>query len=191
MNLLAVLALAVGLAMDAFAVSIAVSVALSGAVQEGVSRRQAFRLSFHFGLFQALMPVLGWFAGRGVENLIRDWDHWVAFGLLVLIGGKAIREALQGEEDGVAGDPTRGWSLVVLSVATSIDALAVGLSLGVMGVVVWFPAAVIGVVTGGLSLLGVLLGRRLGARFGRRMSVVGGLVLVAIGIKILAEHLAA
>lgn len=184
MTLPEILALAVGLAMDAFAVAIGVSVFL-----QRVSARQAFRLAFHFGLFQALMPILGWLAGTTVEDHIQAWDHWLAFGLLAFVGGKAIWSALRGDDDALTADPTRGWSLVVLSVATSIDAAAVGLSLGVVGVAVWFPALVIGVVTGAITAAGVALGARLGARFGARMAVVGGLVLLGIGFRILVEHL--
>jgi putative Mn2+ efflux pump MntP len=179
-----ILAVAVGLAMDAFAVSLAASVKL-----QPVSRRQIFRFAWHFGLFQALMPVLGWLAGRSILDVVGAFDHWIAFGLLGFIGGRAIVSALRGEESDDVSDPTRGLSLVMYSVATSIDALAVGLSLGVMGVAIWVPAAVIGVVTAVLTTIGMLVGSRLGARFGRRVEVVGGLVLIGIGVKILVEHL--
>ena len=182
-----ILGIAVGLAMDALAVSIAGSIAL-----KCVSGRQVFRFAFHFGLFQAMMPVFGWLAGRSVAGLIQAWDHWVAFALLLVIGGKAVIEALKGG-DGLDAqrDPTRGVSLVMLSVATSIDALAVGLSFAMLGVSVWYPALVIGVVTAGLSAAGMLLGCRLGSRFGRSAGLIGGLVLVGIGVKILIEHLTA
>ena len=170
--------------MDAAAVSIATSVALAR-----VHWRQVFRFAFHFGLFQMLMPVAGWLLGMGFERLIASWDHWVAFILLAAIGGKAVWQAQQEEKEGaVQRDPTRGWSLVGLSVATSIDALAVGLSLGVLRVSIWYPAAVIGVITALFSALGMLLGSRLGVRFGARLAVIGGLVLIAIGLKILADH---
>lgn len=184
MPLLSVLLIALGLAMDAFAVSLAASVRL-----RRVSGRQLFRFGFHFGLFQALMPVIGWFAGRVARPLIEAWDHWVAFGLLVLIGGKALWEALReeelAEEVAMPRDPTRGWSLVLFSVATSIDALAVGVSLAMLGEAIWRPALVIGLITGGLTVLGMLIGSRLGRRFGRWIEVVGGLVLIGIGVKIL------
>lgn len=182
-----ILGIAAGLAMDALAVSIAGSIAL-----KRVSGRQVFRFAFHFGLFQAMMPILGWLAGRSVAGLIQSWDHWVAFALLLLIGGKAVIEAIRGG-DGLenGGDPTRGASLVMLSVATSIDALAVGLSFAMLGVSVWYPALVIGVVTAGLSALGMLIGSHLGSRFGRSAGFIGGLVLIGIGVKILVEHLAA
>ncbi len=171
--------------MDAFAVAIATGIALGE-----VSGRQLFRLSWHFGLFQFLMPVVGWMAGVTLAARLSAWDHWLAFGLLLFIGGKMIRSGIRGA-DAEAGnrDPTRGVSLVLLSVATSVDALAVGLSLGVLGVRIWYPAAVIGVVTCGLTAAGMRLGRVLGRAVGNRMEVAGGLVLVGIGVKILAEHL--
>jgi manganese efflux pump family protein len=171
--------------MDAFAVSIGVGLTL-----RQVSARQTFRMAFHFGLFQAFMPVIGWLAGLTVQEWIAPVDHWIAFGLLALIGGKMIYEALHDSEEDRAGtDPTKGASLVVLSVATSIDALAVGLSLALIDVQIWYPAVVIGLVAGTLSAIGIRLGGRFGALFGRRMEVIGGVVLIAIGVNILVEHL--
>jgi putative Mn2+ efflux pump MntP len=184
---LTLLGIAVGLAMDAFAVALGVGLTLAT-----VTRRQAFRLAWHFGLFQFLMPVLGWLAGRTVERQIAAVDHWIAFALLAGIGGKMLYESgRDGAEARAAGDPTRGWSLLVLSVATSVDALAVGLSLGLLRVRIWYPAAVIGVVAALLTAAGLRLGKRLGAIFGRRMEALGGVVLLAIGVKILLEHLRA
>jgi putative Mn2+ efflux pump MntP len=156
-----------------------------------VSGRQTFRLAFHFGLFQFLMPVIGYLAGMSVVGYIKGYDRWLAFVLLGYIGGKMVCEGIRGErEEGNDGkDPTRGMSLVVLSVATSIDALAVGISLGVLhneGIV--YPGIVIGIVACTFTAAGLHLGKRLGAAFGKRMEVVGGLVLVAIGVKILFDH---
>ena len=186
MGQLTILAIAVGLAMDAFSVAVATSVTL-----KRLTPRHVFRFAFHFGLFQAGMPVLGWLAGRTVVQWVVAWDHWLAFGLLSLVGGKAIYDGLHDDpaEEEKPSDPTRGLSLIVLSVATSIDAFAVGLSLAWLGTAIWSTVAIIGVVTAALTTLGMYLGRALGARFGRRMSIVGGLVLVAIGLKILADHL--
>jgi len=185
MDMLTLLGIAVGLAMDALAVAIA-----TGIVLGNVSGRQTFRLSFHFGLFQFLMPVIGWLAGLSVERYLSGYDHWLAFGLLAFIGGKMIYESFRGnEEEKAASDPTRGISLVVLSVATSVDALAVGLSLGVLRVRIWYPAVVIGLVAATLTAAGLHLGAPLGQRFGRKMEIAGGLVLVGIGCKILAEHI--
>jgi putative Mn2+ efflux pump MntP len=179
------LGIAIGLAMDAFATAIAVSVALGR-----VNGRQVFRLAWHFGLFQALMPVIGWFGGVWVEDWIKAWDHWLALGLLGFVGGRMIISAIRGREDGAAElDPTRGMSLVILSVATSIDALAVGLGFAALGVRIWIPSAVIGVTAGALTLVGVAIGSRLGKRFGRWTEAAGGVLLVAIGIRILVIHL--
>jgi len=185
MSTATLLLIAVGLAMDALAVALAAKVTL-----RTVSPRQVFRLAFHFGLFQAGMPVLGWLAGRGVSGLIQTWDHWVAFALLSAIGGKAIYTAARGGPEAQArADPTRGLRLVVLSLATSIDALAVGLTFAFLQVRIWQPAVVIGLITAALTTIGMLTGSRLGTRFGRSMEFVGGSVLICVGAKILVQHL--
>jgi putative Mn2+ efflux pump MntP len=183
---LSLVALACALAMDAFAVAI-----VTGLTLDPLRPRQVLRLSFHFGLFQALMPVLGWLAGIAVHSYIEAFDHWVAFGLLAFVGGKMLWESRQHEDERpTRGDPTAGWSLVVLSVATSVDALAVGLSLAMIGSQILQPALVIGIVAFGLTAAGMLLGRRAGAVWGRRVEVLGGVVLIGIGVRILVEHLA-
>ena len=177
------LGIAVALAMDAFAVALAAGLALSP-----LTGRHLFRLGFHFGLFQAMMPVLGWLAGLSVQSYISAYDHWIAFGLLAFVGTKMIREAFGDEQEKAAKDPTRGWSLVMLSVATSIDALAVGLSLAMLRVDIWMPALVIGLVAVVFTVCGMLLGKKAGTLWGRRVEVLGGAVLLLIGFKILAEH---
>lgn len=179
-----ILGIAVGLAMDAFAVAIASSVTMGE-----VSRRQVFRLSFHFGLFQAMMPMLGWLAGLTLQRVMVNWNHWLAFGLLAFVGGRAIAAALRDDEENIKSDPTRGASLVMLSVATSIDALAVGVSFAMLRVHIWYPSAVIGLVAASMTIVGMRIGSRLGSRFGQRMEIIGGLVLIAIGIKILSDHI--
>jgi len=184
MSGLTILGLAVGLAMDALAVALA-----TGLVLGRPSPRHVLRLAFAFGLFQFVMPVVGWLAGRSVEAYIRDVDHWVAFSLLGFVGGKMLWEARQNETDAAAGDPTRGWMLLVLSLATSIDALAVGLSMAFLEVSVWMPSLVIGLVAFAFTATGVLAGARVGRTLGRWPEVVGGLVLLGIGVKILIEHL--
>ena len=183
MSLIEVLLVAVGLAMDAFAVSLGI-----GATPYATGRRPLFRLSFHFGLFQALMLVLGWVAGSSIAQLISAVDHWIALGLLAFVGVRMIRSGLNPNGASHASDPSRGSLLVMLAVATSIDAFAVGLSLAMLRVNIFYPAAVIGVITGGLSLVGLLAGHRLGKMFGKRMEILGGLILIAIGIKILVGH---
>lgn len=186
MGLLETLLIAFGLATDAFAVSI-----VAGLVISPLTPRHVFRASFHFGLFQFLMPVIGWAAGVTVASYISAWDHWVAFALLAFIGGKMLWEARCHEEHKACKDPTRGWSLVTLSVATSIDALAVGLSIAFLDVSIWQPAAIIGVVCAALSALGITFGSRIGRRWGRWAEVAGGLVLLGIGARILVSHLVA
>jgi manganese efflux pump family protein len=185
LDFLAVLGIAVALAMDAFAVAIG-----TGMVLGRPSGHQTFRLSFHFGLFQFLMPIVGWLAGQTVAEAIEGVDHWIAFGLLAAVGGHMIKEGLGPPEEARRdADPTRGLSLVVLSVATSIDALAVGLSMALLGVSIWYPSVVIGLVAAAFTLAGLRLGRLLGQRFGHGMALLGGVILVAIGLKILLEHL--
>lgn len=185
MEILTLLGISIALAVDAFAVALT-----AGAVLDPLAERRWFRLGLHFGLFQALMPVLGWLAGLSVHQWISAYDHWIAFGLLGFVGGKMILEALRGEEEkAFVRDPTRGGTLVMLSVATSIDALAVGFSLAMLGVSIWIPALVIGVVAAVLTVAGMLLGRKIGALWGQRVEVAGGIVLCVIGTKILFEHL--
>jgi putative Mn2+ efflux pump MntP len=135
-----------------------------------------------------MMPVIGWLLGSRIAPLIASVDHWIAFGLLAFVGGRMIRSGVGPGEKSYSRDPSRGLTLVMLATATSIDALAIGLSLAMLRVRIWYPSAVIGVVTGGLSLLGLRLGMRLGARFGKGMQVVGGAVLSLIGLRILFSH---
>jgi putative Mn2+ efflux pump MntP len=184
MDFLAILLIAVALAMDAFAVSVAAGVTL-----KNLSFRPTFRLSFHFGLFQFLMPIVGWLAGRSVADYIAAYDHWIAFGLLAAIGGRMIRSAWQGGEKVYTTDPTRGITLAVLSVAVSIDALAVGLSLALLHIAILYPSVIFGVVTAALSVVGALLGCRLGRIGGRQVEFLGGVILIAIGFRILMTHL--
>jgi manganese efflux pump family protein len=178
------LLIAVALSLDALAVSIVA--ACSGRAS---SPRAGFRLAFHFGLFQALMPVLGWLAGWRLAAAIEAVDHWVAAGLLAIVAVRMIRSGLGAAAAPLAEDPSRGLALIALSTAVSVDALAVGLSLAMLHVAVWVPAAVIGLVTGAISFAGVRLGRRLSTRFGRGAEVVGGIVLILIAIRILMQHL--
>jgi putative Mn2+ efflux pump MntP len=179
-------AIAVALAMDAFAVAV-----VTGLTVKPLTKRHVFRLSFHFGLFQFLMPIIGWAAGNAIQKRIVEFDHWVAFGLLSFIGGKMFWSALGGErpERKSANDPTSGWQLVLLSIATSIDALAVGLSLGLIGSAILKPALIIGFVAAGFTIVGMALGRRIGSVWGKRVEIAGGLILIAIGVKIVVDHL--
>ncbi len=187
MDLTTTFGIALSLAMDAFAVAIS-----TGLVLREVTGRQTARLAFHFGFFQALMPVIGWVIGRSVAASFDSYGPWVAFSLLAFIGGKMVLDGWRGRggdsERAERGDPTKRYSLIFLSVATSIDALAVGVSLALIDVSVWFPALVIGLVTAALTTLGMRLGRRLGARLGPVAEILGGLVLIGIGLRILLER---
>ncbi len=187
MSLIAIFAVAFALAMDAFAVAI-----VAGTRFERLSFRPVFRLSFHFGLWQALMTLIGWAAGRQIDQLIRDYDHWVAFGLLLIVGGRMIYESVtRTERNGPRKDLTRKWTMVMLSVATSIDALAVGLSMALLQVNIWRAALIIGLVASGMTIIGMAFGKEAGSRFGRWMEIAGGLGLIGIGVNILYEHLTA
>jgi putative Mn2+ efflux pump MntP len=186
MNILVLLGIALALAMDAFAVSTGLGLSL-----HPVTSAQTYRLAFHFGLFQFLMPVAGWKAGGSLIKIIGPYDHWVAFGLLLAVGGKMMIESLrrEGDERLEKPDPTRGVPLLILSVATSLDALAVGLSLAALGTAIFYPAAVIGLVAFAATIVGMRLGPVLGKIIGRRAELLGGLVLILIGIRILVDHL--
>lgn len=186
MAILNIFAIALALAMDAFAVSVAAGMSL-----QTVSFRQTFRLSWHFGLFQALMPIIGWSAGYMVRSLIEQYDHWVAFGLLAFVGGHMIKEALHSDtEEKPKKDPTKGLRLMMLSVAVSIDALAVGLSLAMLEIEFWTPALIIGLVAMLSTILGLHLNKVL-SRFPfvcMYAELIGGVALILIGVNILREH---
>ena len=185
MNLYVLILIALGLSLDAFAVAVAGSVYL-----KKVTARHIFRIAFHFGLFQALMPIIGWFAGKTTHALIAAWDHWAAFFLLTVIGGRIIYDALCGSEEKKWNkDPTRGMTLVMLSVATSIDALAVGLSLAMLEVSIWYPAAIIGVITSAVCVLGMIIGDIISSRLQKGMELSGGVILLIIGFEILIRDL--
>ena len=185
MNIFVIVLIGIGLAMDSFAVAIGTSIAL-----KTVSFRQIFRMAFHFALFHIFMPILGWYAGTTIHRWISIWDHWLAFVLLVFIGGRAIYNAFQGKDEACREfDPTRGMSLVILALATSIDAFGVGMSFAMLNMKILFPALVIGSVIAVFTVTGMLLGSKLGNVFGKRVEILGGLILIAIGLKILIEHL--
>lgn len=185
MDFVSVLLIALGLAMDAFAVALGV-----GTTRQDIWFRPGFRLSFHFGLFQFMMPILGWLGGATVARFIAGWDHWIAFVLLVYVGGKMVNESFEEGEAHNGSDPTRRWTLVMLSLATSIDALAVGLSLAMIKVDILYPSLVIGIVAALMTALGLALGKRLGVQLGKRMELVGGLILIGIGLRVVLSHLA-
>lgn len=182
MTWIEVFLIAVALSFDAFAVSLA---AAATGYAEGA--RAAFRLSFHFGLFQAGMPVVGWFGGTILQPIIAPFDHWVAFGLLAWVAFRMLRPKDVASAENQP-DPSRGRTLVLLAVATSIDALAIGLSLALLHLSIWGPSVTIGLVTASASLMAIQIGRGLHLRFGRRAEILGGLILVGIALRIVIEH---
>jgi putative Mn2+ efflux pump MntP len=179
-----VMLIAVGLAMDSFAVSIT-----NGIAMKNTGINYALRIAMFFGLFQAGMPIIGWLAGLGVIEFISGFDHWAAFSLLCMIGGRMIYESTKIEPKKTEAKIQSISVLLMLSIATSIDALAVGLSFAFLEVAIVIPIIVIGTITFLLSFVGVFVGNRFGGFLGKRIETVSGLVLIGIGIKILAEHL--
>lgn len=193
MALWTVLLIGIGVSADAFAVSLA-----RGLKIRQLHISQALIIGGTFGLFQAVMPVIGWLLGTAFSGLIQAFDHWVAFGLLALVGLKMLWEAIYSHEEAADGEPVpegkdgiSPHELLVLAVATSIDALAVGLSLALLDVNIWMTAAVIGVITFVLSTAAVFIGHRVGVRYQRPAEIIGGVILIGIGVSILIEHLSA
>jgi putative Mn2+ efflux pump MntP len=185
MSTLEIIALALSLSLDCFAVSLALSA--SGHLND---RRAAFRISFHFGLFQALMPIAGWAVGARFQPYVESVDHWIAFGLLTFVALRMLKASRESPKEGPSGDPSRGWSLVTLSTATSIDALAVGLGLAALGIEVWYPSVIIGCITLVVSVVAIIGGRRAERSLGSYAQVVGAVVLLGIALKVLVAHLA-
>ena len=184
MEFLSVFLIALGLSADCFAVSLSASI-----TNRNLSRLQALRVSAFFGFFQSLMPLLGWLAGRTIVDLIANYDHWVAFGLLAFVGGKMLWESFHHEDSEKQVDISRGWMLFTLSIATSLDALAVGLAFAFEQVNIWQAISVIGIVAFLVAGIGFLIGRKVGQIFGKRAELIGGLILIGIGIQILLSHL--
>lgn len=182
------LLLGVGLAMDAFAVSIC-----KGLAMRKVNKKQAVIIALFFGGFQAIMPVIGWLLCKGFQTYIEAFDHWIAFALLAFIGVKMIIETLREKEDDVVIEemdpPLDMKEMLMLAIATSIDALAVGISLAALDRPVVESAAIIGVVTFVISIIGVYIGNFFGNRYKKRAELTGGIILVLIGVKILCEHM--
>jgi len=174
-----------GLAMDAFSVALSTGFCLNE-----IRKGHYLRLSLSFGFFQFMMPLLGYIAGKKIEPVIRDYDHWAAFILLSIVGIKMIHEYFEKQKNECEQvDPTCGKRLLILSVATSIDALAVGITFGVMGKAIFVPSVIIGIICALFTAAGVYLGKRFGSIIGKKAEIIGGLFLIAIGVKILLEHL--
>ncbi len=184
MRLIEIIIIGFGLSMDAFAVSIS-----SGFAIKNLKIKHACAIAFIFAFFQALMPAVGWLAGTTLKSYITTVDHWIAFGLLGFIGSKMIYESYMIDEAEKENNPLRLLVLLTLAVATSIDALAVGVTFAFLQITILKPALIIGVITFVVCFLGVYLGRRFGALFEKKMEFLGGCILIAIGVKILIEHL--
>jgi putative Mn2+ efflux pump MntP len=179
LNIFEIGLIAVALGCDAFAVGLGVGTTCC-------APRQIFRLSFHFGLFQFMMPLIGWLSGRYILVWAETWGSWIAFGLLLFIGARMVREGISpAEEKTECPDPTKGFSLVMLSVATSIDALGVGFSLGVLRQGLFMVALWIGITAGAMTWSAMKIGNRLSQKFAHRMEIIGGLILVVIAFKLL------
>ena len=185
MSLAELFLIAVGLSMDAFAVSVC-----KGLSMPKLNKKHAVIIGLYFGGFQALMPLIGYFLGTLFLDAISAIDHWIAFGLLVLIGVNMLREAMGSEEEEAADADLSVKTMFLLAVATSIDALAVGISLAMAGVgSIWLAVLLIGVTTFVLSAIGVRVGNVFGSRYEKRAEIVGGVILMLLGVKILLEHL--
>ncbi len=184
-DFLSLVLIAIGLSADCFAVALSASV-----TAKNPSRLQVLRMAAMFGLFQALMPVLGWLAGQTMVKFIAAYDHFVAFALLAIVGGRMIWESFHHKKQHEKpADVTRGWMLLTLAVATSIDALAVGLSLAFIEVNIAVAAITIGVVAFIATIIGFLLGKKAGDLMGRWAETIGGIILIGIGLRILITHL--
>ena len=182
MTIIAVIFIALGLAMDAFAVSIS-----SGAVIKKMHIKHALLIAGFFGFFQAIMPILGWFLANFAGHFLENFGHWIAFGLLILIGAKMIYESFQ-ISDERDSNPLNIYVLFVMAIATSIDAFAVGITLSVMNVKLLLPVLVIAVITFVFSFLGAYIGKLFGHIFESKVEVFGGVILILIGIKVLVTH---
>ena len=184
MELLTIALISIGLAMDAFAVSIGV-----GTAGQIGSLRGKIRLATHFGIFQAGMTALGWLAGETIVQYVKEFDHWIAFALLGYVGINLILSGLHENGKAFEQDPSTGHVLVVLSFATSIDAFAVGLSIAFLNVPVLLSVVMIGLVALILSAVGLFAGLYLGKTFGKKMEILGGLVLLGIGVRVVITHI--
>ena len=184
MEFLTVFIIAVGLGVDAFSVAIGI-----GAANIKKSWPPVLRLASAFGIFQFVMPIIGWLAGLTIVDFIAGYDHWIAFALLAYVGGKMIWEGSGKESNEEKDDQTRGLPLLLLSIATSIDALAVGFSFSLLKTPIILPAIIIGVVCFAMTVTGMFFGKVLAKLFGKRIEIFGGVVLIAIGVKILVDHL--
>lgn len=184
MELIPLFLIAIGLSFDTFAVSVSTGLCLPN-----LRFVQAIKIALTLGFFQALMPFIGWALGKQISDYISDYDHWVAFGLLLALGTKMIFESFKNDTPEKCLNPLKPLVLIWLAIATSIDALVVGLSFAFLNMNIYSSVIIIGFVTYMVAMLGMLFGKKLGNRLGKRMEIIGGLILIGIGTKILMEHL--
>jgi putative Mn2+ efflux pump MntP len=184
MELLTIFLIALGLSADSFAVSIT-----SGLVLNRIDFKNAAKIAFSLGFFQALMPTIGWLIGTRIQSYIESFDHWIAFGLLSVIGIKMILESLKKDEEDKNFNPLNIKILLMMSLATSIDALVAGISFAFIEYNWFISGFIIGAITFIISMLGILFGKKMGNRFGNKMEILGGIILIFIGVRILFQHL--
>jgi manganese efflux pump family protein len=184
MEFLTVLLIAISLSFDTFAVSVS-----SGLVLRQIDFWKATRIALTLAVFQALMPLIGWIAGTGIKDMAENFDHWIAFGILTLLGGKMIWESFKSDPEERSFNPLDPKVMVGMAIATSIDALVVGFSFALLNYHILFSIGLIGLVTYVVAMLGMLFGKKVGARNGRRMEILGGIMLFLIGLKILLQHI--
>jgi putative Mn2+ efflux pump MntP len=183
MGILALILIGIGLSFDTFAVSVS-----CGIVESKLHFWQASRIAVCFALFQAIMPIIGWLLGLSIKSYIIQFDHWIAFGLLAFVGGKMIIESFKNPEE-KNFNPRKIKTVIILSFATTIDAFAVGISLAFLKVNMPLATFIIGSITFIIAMLGLLFGKKMGERSGKKMEILGGIILIALGVKILIEHL--
>lgn len=184
MDLLTVIILAIGLSMDSFAVSVG-----CGLAEQKISFRHAAKISFSLAFFQGILPIVGWYMGTGIKGYVEDIDHWIAFFLLAFLGGKMIRDSFKTVDEDDLSDIYSWKHIITLSIATSIDALVVGFSYALASTRNIFGGAIIiGAVTFFFAMLGIRIGKDVGCSFGPKVELLGGIILIAIGLKIVLQH---
>lgn len=184
MDTVSIFLIALGLSVDSFAASVS-----SGIAIKRIQFHQAARIAFFLAFFQAGMPLLGWMAGLSIKDIIKDYDHWIAFTLLSILGIKMIWESVNTKEEKKSFNPLKLLVLIGISIATSIDALVIGVSFALLDFPIMSPVVIIGIVTFIASMLGTLLGKKLGNKFSHKFEILGGIILIGIGLHILVEHL--
>lgn len=184
MEIVTIFLIAISLSFDTFAVSIS-----SGLILRKIDFFNATKIALTLALFQSVMPVLGWLAGSGIKSYAEDFDHWIAFGILSLLGGKMIYESFASNPEERSFNPLDIKVMIGMAIATSIDALIVGFSFALLDFKIAVSVGIIGIVTYIVAMLGMLFGKKIGSRMGKRMEILGGIMLFLIGLKILIEHL--